>query len=118
VIEELIPGRDGEVRLVRLRTASGVLLWPIQRIYPLEMHDEELRRPDQMSAKIAQETQETVTSLEKDSGSKGVTGQTRSGRENKTSFTVLYVIVVFLEGILFFALLLSTGLSRGVRYDS
>jgi hypothetical protein len=30
VAEELIPGRDGEVRLVRLRTASGVLLRPIQ----------------------------------------------------------------------------------------
>jgi hypothetical protein len=83
VIEELIPGRDGEVRLVRLRTASGVLLRPIQRVYPLEMYDEELRRPDQMSAEMAQETQETVTSLEKDSGSKGVRGQTKSGREIK-----------------------------------
>ena len=34
---EEIPGRDGEVRLVKLRTASGFLLRPIQRVYPLEM---------------------------------------------------------------------------------
>ena len=53
VIEELIPGRDGEVRLVRLRTASVVLLRPIQRVYPLEICDGEPRRPDQMSAEMA-----------------------------------------------------------------
>jgi len=83
VIEELIPGRDGEVRLVRLRTASGVLLRPIQRVYPLEIHDGEPRRLDQMSAEMVQETQETVASLEKDRGPKGVRVQTRSGREIK-----------------------------------
>ena len=83
VIEELIPGRDGEVRLVRLRTASRVLLRPIQRVYPLEIHDGEPRRPDQMPAAMAQETQETVASLEKDHGPKGVRVQTRSGREIK-----------------------------------
>jgi len=80
VVLELIPGRDGEVRLVRLRTASGVLLRPIQRVYPLEIHEGELRRPDQMPAEI---TQETVASLEKDSGLKGMRVQTRSGREIK-----------------------------------
>jgi len=37
VVEELIPGRDGKVRLVKLRTASGILLRPVQRIYPLEI---------------------------------------------------------------------------------
>jgi hypothetical protein len=61
VIEELIPGRDGEVRLLRLRTASGVLLRPGQRVYPLEIHEGEPRIPDQMSAKTPQETQGTVT---------------------------------------------------------
>jgi hypothetical protein len=29
VVEELIPGRDGEVRFMKLRTASRVLLRPI-----------------------------------------------------------------------------------------
>ena len=72
VVEELIPGRDSEVQLVRLRTASGVLLRPIQRVYPLEIHEGELRGPDQMPAERVQETQETVVSLEKDSGLKGM----------------------------------------------
>jgi hypothetical protein len=79
VIEELIPGRDGEVRLARLRTASGVLLRPVERVYPLEIHEEEPRGPDQM----AQKTQETVASPEKDSGTKGVKVQARTGREIK-----------------------------------
>ncbi|XP_035223775.1 uncharacterized protein LOC118196434 [Stegodyphus dumicola] len=34
----LIPGNDGVVRLVKLRTKSGEILRPIQRIYPLEVH--------------------------------------------------------------------------------
>jgi hypothetical protein len=83
VVEELIPGRDGEVRLVRLRTASGVLLRQMQRVYPLEIHEGELRRPDQMPVEKAQETQETVASLEKDSGSKEIRVQTRSRSEKK-----------------------------------
>jgi hypothetical protein len=65
---------------VKLRTASGVLLRPIQRVYPLDMHEEEPLRPYQMSADMAQET---VASLEKDTGAKGMRGQTRSGREIK-----------------------------------
>jgi hypothetical protein len=83
VVEELNPGRDGEVRLVRLRTASGVLLRPIQRVYPLEIHEGELRGPEQIPAERAQEMQGTVASLEKDSGLKGIQVQTRSGREIK-----------------------------------
>lgn len=34
---ELITGKDGNVRVVRLRTADGELIRPIQRIYPLEI---------------------------------------------------------------------------------
>jgi hypothetical protein len=40
VVEGLIPGRDGKVGLLRLRTAFGTLLRPVQRIYPLEIYDE------------------------------------------------------------------------------
>jgi hypothetical protein len=40
VVEELIHCRDGKVRLVKLRTASGTLFRPVQRIYPLEIYDE------------------------------------------------------------------------------
>ena len=34
---ELITGKDGKVRVVRLRTTDGELVRPIQRIYPLEI---------------------------------------------------------------------------------
>jgi hypothetical protein len=107
VVEELIPGRNGEVR-----TASGVLLRPIQRIYPLEIHEGELWRPDQMPAERAQETQETVASLKKDSGLKGMQIQTRSDRD-KTPFTISYVIVGFRRSAILSFLLLTTGLCRG-----
>ncbi|KAJ8916388.1 hypothetical protein NQ315_014598 [Exocentrus adspersus] len=38
-IRERIPGKDGIIRLVRVETARGQLLRPIQRIYPLECID-------------------------------------------------------------------------------
>ncbi|GBN68689.1 hypothetical protein AVEN_10876-1 [Araneus ventricosus] len=34
---ELIPGRDGKIRTVKLKTQHGTVLRPIQRIYPLEI---------------------------------------------------------------------------------
>lgn len=34
---ETLPGKDGIVRVVRLVTASGQLIRPIQRLYPLEV---------------------------------------------------------------------------------
>jgi hypothetical protein len=78
------------------------------------MHEEEPLRPDKMSAEMAQETQETVASLEKDSGAKGVRGQTRSGREikNKTSFVVSHC--GFPWECCSLVLLLLTVLSRGM----
>lgn len=35
-VMELIPGVDGEVRVVHVRTQNGILVRPIQRLYPLE----------------------------------------------------------------------------------
>ncbi|UYV76985.1 hypothetical protein LAZ67_14002708, partial [Cordylochernes scorpioides] len=40
-IEELIPGRDGKIRVARVKTKRGVLMRPIQKIYPLEVTSEE-----------------------------------------------------------------------------
>ncbi|GBM58672.1 hypothetical protein AVEN_251935-1 [Araneus ventricosus] len=37
-IVELIPGRDGRIRTVKLKTQHGTVLRPIQRIYPLEIY--------------------------------------------------------------------------------
>ncbi|GFT85375.1 DUF5641 domain-containing protein [Nephila pilipes] len=34
---ELFPGKDGTIRLVKLRTEKGNVLRPIQRLYPLEL---------------------------------------------------------------------------------
>lgn len=39
-ILELIPGRDGHERVAKLRTSSGILIRPVQRLYPFEMSDE------------------------------------------------------------------------------
>ncbi|GFT03786.1 integrase catalytic domain-containing protein [Trichonephila clavipes] len=36
-IIELIPGRDGEIRTVRLKTQHGTVIRPVQRIFPLEI---------------------------------------------------------------------------------
>ncbi|XP_018321246.1 uncharacterized protein LOC108734266 [Agrilus planipennis] len=35
-VVELLPGRDNQIRLVRLVTSRGSLLRPVQRLYPLE----------------------------------------------------------------------------------
>ena len=36
-VVELLPGKDGETRLVRVKTSTGIFLRPIQRLFPLEM---------------------------------------------------------------------------------
>ncbi|GFV73828.1 uncharacterized protein TNCV_3540041 [Trichonephila clavipes] len=37
VIVELVPGRDGNVRTVKVKIQTGVFLRPIQHIFPLEI---------------------------------------------------------------------------------
>ncbi|GBL91767.1 hypothetical protein AVEN_71402-1 [Araneus ventricosus] len=41
-IVELLPGRDGNARTVKLRTENRVFLRPIQRVYPLELQNNKL----------------------------------------------------------------------------
>ena len=45
---ELIPRTDGVVRVVRLKTASGEYLRPVQKLYPLEVSEDDkiLRTPN------------------------------------------------------------------------
>ncbi|GFU46434.1 integrase catalytic domain-containing protein [Trichonephila clavipes] len=38
---ELIPGRDGKIRTVKLKTHHGTVLRPVQRVYPLEIRANE-----------------------------------------------------------------------------
>ncbi|UYV67961.1 hypothetical protein LAZ67_5002637 [Cordylochernes scorpioides] len=40
-IEELIPSRDGKIRVARVKTKRGMLMRPVQKIYPLEVTSEE-----------------------------------------------------------------------------
>ncbi|GFR09480.1 DUF5641 domain-containing protein [Trichonephila clavata] len=40
-ITELIPGRDGEISTVKLKTQYGTVLCPLQRLYPLEIRTNE-----------------------------------------------------------------------------
>lgn len=37
-VDEMLPGKDGVIRLVHVSTTRGRLLRPIQRLYPLEEH--------------------------------------------------------------------------------
>ncbi|GFU88961.1 integrase catalytic domain-containing protein [Trichonephila clavipes] len=56
-IIELIPGRDGKIRTVRLKTQHGKFLRPIQRIYPLEIRsNENLQRGLEESITTVSET--------------------------------------------------------------
>jgi len=51
---ELIPGRDGVERVVKLKTATGGLTRPIQRIYPLEIPNN-VREEDPVIKKAKEE---------------------------------------------------------------
>ncbi|GFY26246.1 retrovirus-related Pol polyprotein from transposon 297 [Trichonephila clavipes] len=56
-IIELIPGRGGKIRTVRLKTQHGKMLRPIQRIYPLEIRsNENLQRGMEESIPTVSET--------------------------------------------------------------
>ena len=41
VTEELVPGGDGAMRVVRVRTKVGITTWPIMKLYPVEINCEE-----------------------------------------------------------------------------
>lgn len=45
-VMETIPGKDGVTRLVKLKTAKGELLRPVQRLYPLEISTAQLAQED------------------------------------------------------------------------
>ncbi|GFT39614.1 DUF5641 domain-containing protein [Trichonephila clavipes] len=56
-IIELIPGRDGKIRTVRLKTLYGKILRPIQRIHSLEIRsNENLQRGLEESIPTVSET--------------------------------------------------------------
>lgn len=55
IVMETVPGRDGRVRLARVKTATDIITRPIQRLYPMELsiYEEEVPDgdvPDQLSS--------------------------------------------------------------------
>jgi len=84
VVKELIPSRDGKVRLVKLRTASGILLRPVQRIYPLEIYDEGVPVPTPASVGVDRKKGLTTASRERENGRPSAAELfTRGGRKVK-----------------------------------
>ena len=45
IVEEVISGSDGLVRVVKVRSSSGTFLRPIQKVFPLECGVQELPSP-------------------------------------------------------------------------
>lgn len=53
---EILPGKDGVCRLIKLRTSRGEILRPIQRVFPLEISSNDSSFPldkNTLSTKIA-----------------------------------------------------------------
>ena len=53
-IETLLPGKDGHVRVARVKTKNGTLIRPIIKLYPLEVGstEEEVVTPDTVEAAV------------------------------------------------------------------
>jgi hypothetical protein len=54
-ILELLPGKDGKVRVGKVKTSSGVLLRPLQRLFPMEVSTADSIPGESVSAKIKSE---------------------------------------------------------------
>jgi len=60
-ILELIPGKDGRIRVAKLKTKNGVLTRPLQRLFPLEVVPETLEMLDVPSTLARKQTDRKVT---------------------------------------------------------
>ncbi|GFW69019.1 integrase catalytic domain-containing protein [Trichonephila clavipes] len=84
-IIELIPGRDGKIRTVRLKTQHEKMLRPIQRIYPLEIRsNENLQRGLEESIPTVSETLSPDEPLHLDSIVRPIAIMSLSRMENTT----------------------------------
>ena len=84
-IVELYPGKDGEIRVAKVQTQNGVLIRPLQRLYPLEVPgSEKIIVPEPVKVKEDPKTRQVEAS---DRGSQEVATvdntTTRSGRNVK-----------------------------------
>jgi hypothetical protein len=86
-IIELFPGKDGESRVAKVKTSTGVLIRPLQRLYPLEVtsSSEFLPVPETVK-KVAVQRKKKVLQQEENNSQEQepeVELQTRSGRRVK-----------------------------------
>ncbi|GFR13272.1 DUF5641 domain-containing protein [Trichonephila clavata] len=51
-IIELIPGKDGHVAVARVRTETGELVRPVQRLYNLELLEPEISLPKEQTDSV------------------------------------------------------------------
>lgn len=51
-VEELIPGRDGHIRTVKVKTANGIVTRPLQRAFPLELPEIIQTLPSNMEKRL------------------------------------------------------------------
>lgn len=82
---EVYPGRDGHVRCVKLKTAKGILIRPIQRLVPLEISTTPRSGDEQPIVEVIQENDD-ATSIKANGAPAGSPAgvYTRSGRLVKT----------------------------------
>lgn len=96
-IVELLPGRDGGIRLCKVKTNHRVMLRPIQRLYPLEVRPQEMLQgvPEERSKDVHSKAKENLKADEGGSkrgiskSTKNRTGPiltTKSGRRVKTPY--------------------------------
>ncbi|GFY50271.1 hypothetical protein TNIN_112411 [Trichonephila inaurata madagascariensis] len=46
---QLIPGKDGHIRVARVKTETGELVRPVQRLYNLELQEPEINLPKDLT---------------------------------------------------------------------
>ncbi|GFV37965.1 integrase catalytic domain-containing protein [Trichonephila clavipes] len=80
-IIELIPGRDGEIRTIRLKTQHGTVIRPVQRIFPLEV---------QAIANSDKELKEESISVKSTKPEKILNTNDAIGSTNRANFYSLY----------------------------
>jgi hypothetical protein len=82
----LIPGKDGRVRVAKVKTKNGALMRPLQRLYPLEIPcpteafliSEEVRQQA-----IQKKKKEPVVAKPKPTPEEAPSVQTRFGRKTR-----------------------------------
>ncbi|GFY63176.1 integrase catalytic domain-containing protein [Trichonephila inaurata madagascariensis] len=49
---QLIPGKDGHIRVARVKTETGELVRPVQRLYNLELQEPEINLPKDLTDSV------------------------------------------------------------------